>query len=82
VLCLAQTEKGQLKLWEWKAPDLLKRGYEFEEDPGVCEAMERIAELFLQHGLAPVEEAGGRGGVGSGGGFTAGKFHTEIDELE
>ena len=61
VLCLARAEPGRRKLWECRAPELLQKGYEFEETPAVCAAYEAAAELFLADGFQPAA-AGGEGG--------------------
>ncbi|GLC41216.1 hypothetical protein PLESTB_001526000 [Pleodorina starrii] len=58
VLVLAGTDKGRDALWEAGAPEALRKGYEDEQHPGVCVAMERTAEIFLSHstidsGVAP-----------------------------
>lgn len=47
VLVLARTDKGRDALWEVGAPEALRKGYEDEQHPGVCAAMEQTAELFL-----------------------------------
>ncbi|KAL3132076.1 hypothetical protein ABBQ32_008686 [Trebouxia sp. C0010 RCD-2024] len=47
VLMLAETDQGRSVLWELQAPSMLKTGYEDEEAVDVCEAMERMAQLFL-----------------------------------
>lgn len=47
ILMLAETEEGRSVLWELQAPSTLKTGYEDEEAEDVCEAMERMAQLFL-----------------------------------
>ncbi|CAL8460767.1 g298 [Coccomyxa elongata] len=44
---LVSTEQGGQVLWDMKAPEMLRKGYETEEDPEVCATMERIAHLFL-----------------------------------
>ncbi|KXZ46514.1 hypothetical protein GPECTOR_43g951 [Gonium pectorale] len=49
VLVLARTDKGRDVLWEAGAPEALRKGYEDEQHPGVCLAMERTAEIFLSH---------------------------------
>mmetsp|Transcript_11925 Transcript_11925/g.22778 ORF Transcript_11925/g.22778 Transcript_11925/m.22778 type:complete len:235 (+) Transcript_11925:70-774(+) len=51
VQLLAATELGFDKLWTAGAPELLRAGYTDEEAPGVCEAMEATAELFMSHSL-------------------------------
>lgn len=43
----AETDAGRRALWQLDAPTKLRTGYETEEHPGVCEAMERIANIFL-----------------------------------
>ncbi|GFR42528.1 hypothetical protein Agub_g3428, partial [Astrephomene gubernaculifera] len=50
VLVLAGSERGRDVLWEVGAPEALRKGYEDEQHPGVCVAMERTAELFLSYG--------------------------------
>lgn len=52
IVCLAKVPTSRKHLWEANVPDLLRKGYEFEEHPGVCEAMEAAAELFLQDGFS------------------------------
>ncbi|GAX76264.1 hypothetical protein CEUSTIGMA_g3708.t1 [Chlamydomonas eustigma] len=47
LLALASTQLGRDALWKIKAPDILKKGYEDEQDPEVCLAMEQAAELFI-----------------------------------
>ncbi|EFJ52357.1 hypothetical protein VOLCADRAFT_103022 [Volvox carteri f. nagariensis] len=49
ILVLANTDKGRDALWEAGAPEALRKGYEDEQHPGVCMAMERTAEIFLSH---------------------------------
>lgn len=49
--------------------------YELEEDPGVCAAMERMAQLFLQDGFQADESAEGTGA----GGFVAEETSTVAD---
>ncbi|KAG2448786.1 hypothetical protein HYH02_006138 [Chlamydomonas schloesseri] len=49
VLVLAGTERGRDALWEAGAPEALRKGYEDEQHPGVCVAMERTAEIFLSN---------------------------------
>jgi hypothetical protein len=64
VQCLAGTEKGFDALWAAGAPELLRKGYAEEEAPGVCEAMEATAELFMTHNMfdnADKEQGGGDG---------------------
>ena len=64
VQCLAGTEKGFDALWSAGAPELLRKGYAEEEAPGVCEAMEATAELFMTHNMfdnVDKEEGGGDG---------------------
>ena len=64
ILCLAKVPEARKELWKADAPELLKKGYELEEDPGVCEAMEGIAEFFLQDGLQRDDEDGEDGAGG------------------
>ncbi|KAK9826935.1 hypothetical protein WJX74_000656 [Apatococcus lobatus] len=47
ILLVAQSDAGRKKLWELQAPEALRKGYEMEQHPGVCESMEGCAELFL-----------------------------------
>ncbi|GIL71830.1 hypothetical protein Vretifemale_2301 [Volvox reticuliferus] len=49
ILVLAGTDKGRNALWEAGALEALRKGYEDEQHPGVCLAMERTAEIFLSH---------------------------------
>lgn len=51
LLCLARIPQMRKELWAKNAPELLKKAYECEENPVVCEAMEMTAELFLQDGF-------------------------------
>ncbi|KAJ9528470.1 hypothetical protein QJQ45_020358 [Haematococcus lacustris] len=51
VMVLAGTERGRKALWAVKAPEIIKKGYELEEHPGVCRALEHAAALFLEHGI-------------------------------
>lgn len=51
VYCLTKSDIVRTKLWKMNAVDLLKKGYEDEENPVVCEALEGVAEFFLQDGL-------------------------------
>ena len=39
---VAQDDEGRQALFDIGAPDIVKKGYEFEENPGVMEAMECI----------------------------------------
>eukprot|EP00887_Chlorella_sp_A99_P004078 scaffold11.g4078.t1 len=55
VLCMARPERGRKALWACKAPELLQKGYEWEESPTVCAAMEATAELFLADGFQPAQ---------------------------
>ncbi|KAH7616908.1 putative Protein HGH1-like protein [Nannochloris sp. 'desiccata'] len=59
VLCLAKVPDARKKLWAADAPELLKKGYEFEEHPGVCEAMEGAAQFFLEDGLQKDDDGEG-----------------------
>ena len=70
VLSLAGTAPGRAALWRAGAPDALRLAYADEEGPGVCEAMEKTARLFLDNagGVEEVEEEDGEGGGGGGGG--------------
>lgn len=56
ILCLAKVPTARKELWRLNAPELLRKAYEHEENPGVCEAMEATAEFFLSDGLEPGEE--------------------------
>ena len=51
VYCLAKSDVVRTKLWRMNAADLLKKGYEDEENVTVCEALEGCAEFFLQDGF-------------------------------
>lgn len=59
VLCLAKIPNARKKLWEADAPKLLKKGYEYEEHPGVCEAMEGAAHYFLEDGFQQDDDGEG-----------------------
>ena len=59
VLALTMCEEGVAALWEAGAPDALKKGYEFEENPGVCGAMEACAQVFLSFNKDGEAGAGG-----------------------
>ena len=62
VLVLADDEEvGRPLLWRLDAPELLRQGYEDEEDAATCEALERTAEIFLA-GAGGVDEIGDGGG--------------------
>ena len=52
----AQTEAGRAALWKVNAPTLLAKGYEYEEHPGVCQAMESAAEVFMANGGVTTED--------------------------
>ena len=71
--CLAKSDVVRAKLWRMNAVDLLKKGYEDEENVTVCEALEGCAEFFLQDGFEDGEgeesgeEGGEKGGEGEGG---------------
>lgn len=47
ILCIASYDSGRKALWKANAPEVLRKGYEFEEDPAVCNAMEQTAEFFI-----------------------------------
>lgn len=64
VLCLARVDPARKALWRLDAPRLLQKGYELEEDPAVCAAMEATAELFLQDGFEPGQEGPEHGADG------------------
>lgn len=53
VYCLAKSDVTRKKMWQLHAVELLRKGYEFEEHPVVCEALEGAAEFFLQDGFDP-----------------------------
>lgn len=53
VLCLAKSDITRKKLWEINAVEMLKKGYEDEEHPVICECLEAAAEFFLQDGFNP-----------------------------
>lgn len=55
--CLAKSDVVRTKLWRMNAVDLLKKGYEDEENVTVCEALEGCAEFFLQDGFEQDEDA-------------------------
>mmetsp|Transcript_15920 Transcript_15920/g.44472 ORF Transcript_15920/g.44472 Transcript_15920/m.44472 type:complete len:105 (+) Transcript_15920:584-898(+) len=50
ILMLAAEEEGREALLEHDAHLVLKKGYEYEECPGVCDAMERTAAIFMTKG--------------------------------
>ena len=54
--CLAKSDIVRTKLWKMNAVELLKTGYEDEENPTVCEALEGAAEFFLQDGCSSAEQ--------------------------
>lgn len=58
VLCLAKVPAARKQLWAVNAPELLRKAYEMEEHPGVCEAMEGAAQFFLEDGFQQDEEGG------------------------
>jgi hypothetical protein len=62
VLVLANDDEfgGRPRLWELDAPELLRQGYEDEEDESTCEALERTAEIFLA-GAGGVDEVAEEG---------------------
>ncbi len=74
IMVLASTEAGRAALWKVKAPERIRAGYELEEAPAVCRALEAAAELFLSHaevvdavgGAVPAAApaAGGEGNAG------------------
>ena len=49
LLALASCKQGRVALWRIKGPDLLRKGYELEECPPVCHAMELTADLFMSN---------------------------------
>uniref|UniRef100_A0A7S0QSZ1 Protein HGH1 N-terminal domain-containing protein n=1 Tax=Pyramimonas obovata TaxID=1411642 RepID=A0A7S0QSZ1_9CHLO len=60
VQLLAGSEEGFDQLWTAGAPELLRAGYVDEEGPGVCEAMESTAELFMTHNSDDLGEGGAK----------------------
>lgn len=62
--CLVKSDVVRTKLWRMNAVDLLKKGYEDEENVTVCEALEGCAEFFLQDGFESKEEGGDEGDKG------------------
>ena len=52
LLLLTEVEEEDVRaaLWQKNVPELLKKGYELEEHPAVCDAMERIAESLMAAG--------------------------------
>ena len=56
--CLVKSDVVRTKLWRMNAVDLLKKGYEDEENVTVCEALEGCAEFFLQDGFENKEDGG------------------------
>jgi hypothetical protein len=56
VAVLAKSEEARKALWGVKAPDMLKKGYEFEESHDVCAAMEAAARLFMFDGKVGDDE--------------------------
>lgn len=67
VVCLARAPEGRAALWAANAADLLKKGYEYEEHRGVCDAMEAAASLLMADGFQPEEDGEGGGGGDEGG---------------
>ncbi len=59
IYCLAKSDVVRTKLWRMNAVDLLKKGYEDEENVTVCEALEGCAEFFLQDGFEKGEGTDG-----------------------
>jgi hypothetical protein len=59
IYCLAKSDVVRTKLWRMNAVDLLKKGYEDEENVTVCEALEGCAEFFLQDGFEKGDVEGG-----------------------
>jgi hypothetical protein len=82
VLCLAKVPEARKKLWAADAPELLKKAYEFEEHPGVCEAMEGAANFFLQDGLQKEDEEVNGDGNGDDAGGDEDDNEEEMDEGE
>lgn len=69
VLVLADDEEtGRPLLWRLDGPELLRQGYEDEEDAATCEALERTAEIFLagSGGVDEIEEGAEGEGEGEG----------------
>ena len=56
VYCLARADVTRKRLWQLNAVELLRKGYENEEHPVVCEALEGAAEFFLEDGFTPSAE--------------------------
>jgi hypothetical protein len=50
---IAQDEDGRQALFDIGAPDIVKKGYEFEENPGVMQAMECIGASHAPVMLPP-----------------------------
>ena len=67
LLALASTDVGFEALWAADAPKVLNNGYSIEEAPGVCDALERCAELFLSSGKVSEVSSGEGQGEGEGG---------------
>lgn len=44
---IAQDDDGRQALFDVGAPEIVKKGYEFEEEPAVMEAMECIGAILL-----------------------------------
>jgi hypothetical protein len=59
LLCLTMNDVARKVLWSRNAAELLQKGYEYEENRVVCDAMEKMAEYFLQDGFQPEGEEGG-----------------------
>jgi len=53
ILLLAKEENGREILKKFNAHELLKDGYELEEEADVCDALEQIGDIFLKHGMVP-----------------------------
>lgn len=80
VLCLARAEASRRALWAAKAPGLLGKGYEDEDNPIVCQCMEGAAELFLQDGFEPAAGEGAADGAAAGEG--GGRRDVQIQEID
>lgn len=73
MLLAAQHPNGRAAMWTINAPEQLRKGYELEEDVGVCEAMEAAARLFMSGGGTGAEEEEGE--------EDGEQAHTVIEEL-
>jgi len=46
---LTQSKRGRDALWQCDGPEAMRKGYELEVHPGVCNAMEMFAQEILKH---------------------------------